>query len=165
MLEAQIKDLEANISSQFSDLRQLPYQLSSVFIHVGSHNAGHYWIYIYDFNKKIWRKYNDEKVTEVRDMDEIFKQDSGVRPPTPYFLVYVKDDIKEALVDPVCRDVIEASPGQSQDIVMEDYVDIATCQDVPNVYQSLNTLERENPPLPPERNWDNSQIKKYGYSW
>lgn len=139
--------------------------MCAVFIHVGSHNTGHYWIYIYDFEAKIWRKYNDEKVSEVHDIDEIFKQDSGVRPPTPYFLVYVKDDIKERLVDPVCRDIIEPPAGESQDVVMEDYTDIPISQEIPNVYESLNAMEREDPPLPPERDWDNSQIKNYGSTW
>ena len=48
------------ISSQFADFNNLPYRLYAVFVHHGSVSFGHYYIYIFDFDKKIWRKYNDE---------------------------------------------------------------------------------------------------------
>ena len=53
----------------------------------------------------MWRKYNDGYVTEVKNLDEIYVQEPGPRPATPYFLVYVKDNLKDQLVDAVCRDV------------------------------------------------------------
>jgi len=120
-LESRIRDLNSNIASQFNDLWKIPYQLQSVFIHRGFHNSGHYWIYIYDFPKKMWRKYNDGYVTEVKDMTEIFGQEPGDRPATPYFVVYVKDEAKETLVESVCRDPVEPSQQEKQDIVMQDY--------------------------------------------
>ncbi|KAL9598773.1 MAG: hypothetical protein Q9219_004270 [cf. Caloplaca sp. 3 TL-2023] len=104
-LDTRIKDLSASISSQFVDLQSIPYRLQSVFIHVGSASFGHYWIYIRDFEKNMWRKYNDESVSTVTDISQIFDQETGDRPPTPYFLVYVQDDSKGKLVDPVCRDI------------------------------------------------------------
>ena len=58
-------------------------------------------------------------MTEVKDTKEIFEQESGDRPATPYFLVYVIDKSKEDLVDSVCRDV-ETPPEEQQDTVMED---------------------------------------------
>lgn len=79
-------------------------------MHRGSVSFGHYWIYIYDFNRDIWRKYNDEYVTEVQNLDEIFKSNDPANPPTPYFLVYINDKMKDRLVDPVCRDLAEAMP-------------------------------------------------------
>lgn len=111
-INTRIKDLTSNISSQFVDLRGLPYRLQSVFIHVGSATFGHYWIYIRDFERDVWRKYNDESVSAVTDLSQIFDQDPSDRPPTPYFLVYVKDDLKDRLVDPVCRDVPEQIPQE-----------------------------------------------------
>lgn len=120
-LESKIRDLNSSIASQFNDLRKIPYQLQSVFIHRGFHNSGHYWIYIYDFLKKMWRKYNDGYVTEIKDTTEIFDQEAGDRPATPYFVVYVKDEVKATLVDCVCRDPIQPPPQEKQDIVMHDY--------------------------------------------
>ena len=98
------------ISSQFADSRRLPYRLYAVFVHHGSVTFGHYYIYIRDFERNIWRKYNDNYVTEVKDLDEIFMNNDRQNPPTPYFLVYVNDSMKERLVDPVCREVVENQP-------------------------------------------------------
>jgi ubiquitin carboxyl-terminal hydrolase 25/28 len=105
-VEGEIKNLTSNIQSQFSDLRSLPYRLQSIFIHRGSVSFGHYWIYIYDFTKEIWRKYNDGYVTDVKNREEIFEQEV-YNPATPYFLVYVKDEAKDELVEPVCRQLAE----------------------------------------------------------
>ena len=118
-IEREIKTLETSINSQFNDLRNIPYRLQSVFIHRGYVSSGHYWIYIRDFEAKVWRKYNDGYVTEVKDAKEIFEQELSDRPATSYFVVYVKDELKDQLVNPVCRDIVEQSP-QSRDTVMED---------------------------------------------
>jgi len=173
-LESKIKDLETNIDSQFSDLRQIPYRISSAFFHVGSHMSGHYWIYIYDFRAKIWRKYNDEKVTEVTDTTEIFDAHPGERPPTAYFIVYVKDDLKEELVDPVCRNVVESTPQEaegSQDVGMDDYVDIQvpTTIDIASVYRSINpdvgsTMTSEHQTWRANTGWDSGVDVGRGYN-
>lgn len=119
-LESHIRDLKSKIASQFNDLQKIPYRLQSVFIHRGYHNSGHYWIYIYDFTKQLWRKYNDGYVTEIKDTKEIFEQENGDRPATPYFLVYVKDESKGVLVNSICRVVVEPPPAEQHDTVMED---------------------------------------------
>lgn len=98
------------ISRQFVDYKHLPYRLYAVFIHHGSVEFGHYYIYIFDFDRNVWRKYNDTYVTEVRDLDEIFKSTDRQNPPTPYFLVYVNDQIKDRLVSPVSREIVETVP-------------------------------------------------------
>ncbi len=118
-VDLEIKNLVTSINSQFNDLRKIPYRLQSVFIHRGFVHSGHYWIYIRDFEANTWRKYNDGYVTEVKDTKEIFEQESSNRPATSYFVVYVKDELKDQLVNPVCRDIVE-QPLESQDTVMED---------------------------------------------
>lgn len=104
------------ISSQFSDSKHLAYRLYAVFMHQGSVEFGHYYIYIYDFNKEVWRKYNDNEITEVHDTSEIFgkseRSSERANPPTPYFLVYVNAAMKNRLVEPVCRE-IEQQPEPS----------------------------------------------------
>lgn len=117
-LDEKIKATQIMISNQFADSHKLPYRLYAVFVHHGSVSFGHYYIYIFDFDQNIWRKYNDEYVTEVQNVDEIFKNDSTNNPPTPYFLVYVNNEIKDRLANPVCREVNVnmpdlASPEQS----------------------------------------------------
>ncbi|CBF81435.1 ubiquitin-specific protease UBP2 [Aspergillus nidulans FGSC A4] len=109
-LEQEIKNIQAMISNQFVDYKHLPYRLYAVFVHHGSVEFGHYYIYICDFERNIWRKYNDTYVTEVSDLDEIFKSQDRHNPPTPYFLVYVHDGLKERLVSPVAREIVETTP-------------------------------------------------------
>jgi len=129
-IAASMKTLQTNITSQFTDLRRHPYRLHSVFVHRGFVNSGHYWIYIYDFKKEIWRKYNDGYVDEVVNTNDIFEQPpTAGNPPTAYYLTYVKDTEKEALVESVIRDIIEPvyeppsgpPPGHIKDVEMTDY--------------------------------------------
>ncbi|KAI5790352.1 hypothetical protein FPQ18DRAFT_337814 [Pyronema domesticum] len=100
-----IKDLQSRINQQFTDLRNFGYRIHAVFIHSGTHNFGHYWIYIHDFEKRVWRKYNDEHVTEVTDENIIFKQAPGDKVPTPYFLVYVRENQTD-LTKAVKREIV-----------------------------------------------------------
>ncbi|KAJ5281068.1 hypothetical protein N7478_006440 [Penicillium angulare] len=104
-IETEIQTTKTNISQQFADSQKLPYRLYAAFIHRGSVSFGHYWIYIYDFRKNIWRKYNDEYVTEVQNLDEIFNDPNDTTPPTPYFLVYLHQSKIDILADPVSRDI------------------------------------------------------------
>ena len=76
------------------------------YLKLGTVSFGHYWIYIYDFQRNIWRKYNDGYVTEVTDETEVFEQEAN-NPATPYFLIYVQDKYKDELVDAVCRDIAD----------------------------------------------------------
>lgn len=87
MIDKDIKELESRINQQFTDLRKFCYRIHSVFIHRGSVTFGHYWIYIYDFDKRMFRKYNDQYISEVMDVSEVFRHsDTDSHPPTPYFL-------------------------------------------------------------------------------
>ncbi|KAK2865220.1 hypothetical protein FQN49_003796 [Arthroderma sp. PD_2] len=106
-IDSRSERLTQLIDNQFSDMKSLPYHLYAVFIHHGSVEFGHYYIYIFDFEKKIWRKYNDTEVTEVHSTAEIFSDRNMQNPPTPYFLVYLNDRLKDRLAKPVCRHVEE----------------------------------------------------------
>jgi ubiquitin carboxyl-terminal hydrolase 25 len=102
-------DLRNKLQDQFTDMREHRYRLQAVFMHRGTSTYGHYWIYIYDFERDIWREYNDERVSVVNDRKQIFEQ-TGANGPTPYYLVYVKDQIKDELVNAVCREIVEEEP-------------------------------------------------------
>lgn len=123
-MEKEIESTKAKIFHQFDGYQALPYRLYAVFIHHGSVNFGHYWIYIYDFKKNIWRKYNDTYVTEVQDPDEIFKCQEEQNPPTPYFLVYINDEMKDRLASPVHRDITkdQAPPPSQGHIPRQEHV-------------------------------------------
>lgn len=46
-------------------------------------------------------------MTEVHNTAEIFQGQDERNPPTPYFVVYVNDRMKDRLAEPVCREIIK----------------------------------------------------------
>ncbi|TAQ87337.1 hypothetical protein B7494_g4308 [Chlorociboria aeruginascens] len=103
-LDRDITRLRQNLTDQFTNMREYEYNLQTVFIHRGEAGGGHYWIYVYDFENDIWREYNDERVSVVRDRRQIFDYQAASG-GTPYYLAYVRSTEKNKLVDAVCRDV------------------------------------------------------------
>jgi ubiquitin carboxyl-terminal hydrolase 25/28 len=83
--------------------RQHAYRLSSVFMHRGAANHGHYWIFIYDFANGKWRKYNDETVTEVT-ADEAVHRDLTGMTENPYMLTYIRADAIDRVSQALVRD-------------------------------------------------------------
>ena len=159
-IELRRKTLMTNIQSQFNDLRRIPYRLQSVFIHRGYVNSGHYWIYIYDFKMKTWRKYNDGYVTEIKDTTEIFKQDDGSRAATPYLVIYIKDEEKDSLVDSVCRDLVD-SIQDPPDSEMKDIND----EEEPDLIElESNPFHTNRTTLGVNSGWD-SVITKKSNDW
>ncbi|KAI5300933.1 ubiquitin-specific protease ubp2, partial [Ascosphaera atra] len=120
-------------------MQSLPYSLQAVFIHSGQVSYGHYWIYIFDFERKIWRKYNDDYVTEVTDVSEIFEENPR-KTASPYFLVYVKDELKESLVKAVVRDMLPLPHEEPEP-------------------QELGPIRLEGPDRPPRRRASDSSEK------
>lgn len=103
-IKNEIGILQEKLQNQFIDMRNHEYTLHAVFIHHGEVGGGHYWVYIYDAENDIWRQYNDESVSQVRNRDYIFKHES-VSEGSPYYVVYVQSSMQKELVDPVCRDL------------------------------------------------------------
>lgn len=128
-ISGKIGSLQQKLQNQFIDMCEYKYSLHAVFIHHGETGSGHYWVYIYDSKNDIWRQYNDENVTEVKNRDFIFKHES-VGGGTPYYVVYVRSSLQQELADPVFRDVmqeekntiydIQANPTSEADILAND---------------------------------------------
>jgi ubiquitin carboxyl-terminal hydrolase 25/28 len=116
-ISGQIASLKQKLTEQFTDMREHEYKLQAVFVHRGEAGGGHYWIFIYDFKNDVWREYNDEYVTVVKDRQRIFEHPRSID-GTPYYLAYVKTSKIEELVDPICRDVQEA---QMTDVVTGEW--------------------------------------------
>jgi ubiquitin carboxyl-terminal hydrolase 25 len=76
----------------------------AVNLNLGKSEFGHYFIYINDFEKRVYRKYNDEAVSEVTDLDEVLGVKDSVA--TPYLLCYVSADQTD-LMESVCREIQE----------------------------------------------------------
>lgn len=121
-LESQISDLTHKINEQYTDLKQLGYRIHSVFIHRGQATFGHYWIYIHDFEHGVFRKYNDEYVSEVK-AEEVMPfagmqagSEYDLTAGTPYFLVFVREDMVDELIQAVKREFAKAAvePAESE---------------------------------------------------
>jgi ubiquitin carboxyl-terminal hydrolase 25 len=164
------KDLATNINSQFADsaFRRHAYRLHAAFFHHGTASSGHYWIYIYDFRKEIWLKYNDTRVEEVKDTNEIFRrplegeftQWNG--PSNPYYLVYVRDEDKDKLVESVCRDMQLPADVQRDVEMMEvagagDGGEMGGAPSEPPASAPFALRERTRP----SGGWDNSEANVY----
>ncbi|KAL7269842.1 ubiquitin-specific protease ubp2 [Rhizina undulata] len=101
----EIDEVEDDMDFDPNILTALEEEASSVRRELsGSVSFGHYWIYIYDFQAKIFRKYNDGYVTEVKDESEVFTH-SDQQPPTPYFLVFVREDLTSDIMEAVKREI------------------------------------------------------------
>ena len=67
----------------------MPYRLHAILVHEGQANGGHYWSYIFDANKNVWRKFNDVTVTETTWEDVQRESIGGYRNTSAYCLLYV----------------------------------------------------------------------------
>ncbi|KAK1783283.1 hypothetical protein QBC45DRAFT_127535 [Copromyces sp. CBS 386.78] len=80
----------------FDDMQQYVYRLHAVVCHAGTTAAaGHYWVWIYDFEENVWRKYNDTTVS-VHPAEEVFEQ-LNTR-GEPYYVAYVRAENVKDLV-------------------------------------------------------------------
>ncbi|KAF2664959.1 cysteine proteinase [Microthyrium microscopicum] len=105
-VSARLDGLETRRAALFTPYTRHAYRLAAVFVHRGQGGAmgGHYWIYIYDFKVDKWRRYEDREVREVTDpQEEIFKEKDPELQGAPYFVVYVRDEVKDEVVDALCR--------------------------------------------------------------
>ena len=81
----------------FDSIKQHRFLLHAIICHGGGMNAGHYWVWVRDFKNQVWYKYNDSLVTkDGRDSQQVLDElnNSG----DPYYVAYVKDDLKDDLV-------------------------------------------------------------------
>ncbi|KAH3674348.1 hypothetical protein WICMUC_003374 [Wickerhamomyces mucosus] len=99
---SEIISLEKKIDHQFDGFQKIGYSIFAIFIHRGEANYGHYWIYIKDSNTGIFRKYNDETVSEVPS-STIFNFEE-TNSATPYFLGYIKQGYEDQ-IEPLFRNI------------------------------------------------------------
>ena len=97
------------------------YDLAAVFVHrgQGGSKGGHYWIYIRDFERDLWRSYNDSDVRIIEDPKrEIFDKRDPSSTGAPYLVVYVAHEQTHQWIDPLFR----AAPSDYQviDVEMEN---------------------------------------------
>ncbi|AOA63942.1 Ubiquitin carboxyl-terminal hydrolase 2 [Komagataella phaffii CBS 7435] len=105
-INSRLSELEEKCQHQFDQFKNTGYSIFAIFIHRGEASYGHYWVYIRDPTRNIYRKYNDETITEV-PISEVFNF-SESNTATPYFLVFVREDLEDE-VEPLKRE-LDSSP-------------------------------------------------------
>lgn len=80
-------EVKEKIKCLFAKHLKLEYSLHAVFIHKGTADYGHYWVYIRNWVDANWFKYDDETVTLVEE-SEIYADTSGSI-ANPYYVIYV----------------------------------------------------------------------------
>lgn len=54
------------------------YLLTAILMHEGKAESGHYYSYIFDHKKNIWRKFNDINVIEELNEEKLLKEAYGI---------------------------------------------------------------------------------------
>ncbi|KAF2207210.1 hypothetical protein CERZMDRAFT_71801 [Cercospora zeae-maydis SCOH1-5] len=167
-LEKQIANIEPRLKDQFSEFKEVKYRLAAVFFHRGSYGHGHYWIYIHDFGNDVWRMYNDERVDEFKNVSEILEANTWNH-GTPTFAVYVKDDHKTEIVQPVCR-VPEAVPEPDPQGVPDIDIQMHDGGEPDGTMNPRDMMVRPDGAGPPEAKesngvWDDEREVNRKYSW
>ncbi|KIH88994.1 hypothetical protein SPBR_06923 [Sporothrix brasiliensis 5110] len=105
-------EYEQELEGLFADLKapQNKYLLHAVICHSGNTGkAGHYWVWIYDFERGLWRKYNDKAVKEFANTDVVMAELSNGG--EPYYLAYVRASDVEKYVGVSLRKERSPSPA------------------------------------------------------
>ncbi|CAJ2509246.1 Uu.00g142720.m01.CDS01 [Anthostomella pinea] len=148
----EISQLRKGEDEAFTSMQQEKYSLHAVICHGGGMNAGHYWVWVRDFKKNVWYKYNDSLVTEdSRDSQSVLDElnNSG----DPYYVAYVRDEIKDDLVEVPQRQQQENGEAHSGDLDMQTIEGIVPPSSpttmVPSSQTAYATSEKADDGLPP----------------
>lgn len=90
--QEKLRNLKATIEESFDEFRGSRYLLQSILMHEGSAESGHYYSYIFDFEKKSWRKFNDRIVTEEKE-EAVMLNAKGNGIISAYCLIYIREDL------------------------------------------------------------------------
>ncbi|KAI0832205.1 cysteine proteinase [Hypoxylon sp. FL0890] len=119
MIQKEILELRQKEETAFDGMTNEKYNIHAVICHRGGTAAGHYWVWIRDFKRNVWYRYNDETVTEDSRGTEAVLNDLN-ETGDPYYVAYVRDEMKDELVDVPQRHKPEAesSPPAGQEVEM-----------------------------------------------
>ncbi|CAG9327992.1 unnamed protein product [Blepharisma stoltei] len=94
--KTELEKLRKELEQQYKvpGLMKTPYYLHSILIHEGSAEGGHYYSFIYDSERGIWRKYSDISVTEISEDEVMSISLGGDGSSSAYSLVYVDSKLK-----------------------------------------------------------------------
>ena len=92
VMETQLVALQKEIKDYYKSVDRTPYYLNSIMIHDGNHEGGHFYTFIKDFSKGVYRRYNDISVSEVDDERVALESKGGFGTINAYCLVYINEE-------------------------------------------------------------------------
>jgi len=76
-LKNSLKKINNEIEKCYNAFKKnFKYSLLGILMHDGQADSGHYFAYIYDFEKNLWRKYNDQSISEESE-ENVLKEAYG----------------------------------------------------------------------------------------
>ncbi|KAI1435849.1 cysteine proteinase [Xylaria sp. CBS 124048] len=137
---AELVSLRREQEAAFQTRNEHRYCLHAMICHAGGMNAGHYWVWIRDFKRKVWYKFNDSVVTQdTRDSQEVIDElnNSG----DPYYVAYVRDDLKDDLVEvPQHMSRVSINANDNEDANMDNVSQIEM--------EVIESIAIDTPPQP-----------------
>ncbi|KAB5518211.1 hypothetical protein GE09DRAFT_1066193 [Coniochaeta sp. 2T2.1] len=125
--------LKAELENIFAGFESERYRLHAVICHAGqTSKSGHYWVWIYDFGARVWRKYNDTTVTERKDDESKALLEELSKAGEPYYLAYVREEGLEGLVEVPGRNRIEELGPEDMEGVQVEMAEDA--EELPSTY-------------------------------
>lgn len=116
--------LRSELEALFAGLEKTRYRLHAVICHAGqTAKSGHYWVWIYDFGARVWRKYNDTTVTERKEEESSALLEELSKAGEPYYLAYVREEGLEGLVQVPGRKVEHAQEAAEVNHVEGDMME------------------------------------------
>ncbi|KAI8964210.1 cysteine proteinase [Daldinia sp. FL1419] len=128
-MKQELLDLHQKEQTIFDSMQNEKYSIHAVICHRGGTSAGHYWVWIRDFERNVWYRYNDETVTEDSRGTEAVLNDLN-ETGDPYYVAYVRDVIKDQLVEVPqrCNSKGDDSRSTSRDFDMIEGVEFDSAE-------------------------------------
>ncbi|PHH59153.1 hypothetical protein CDD81_3684 [Ophiocordyceps australis] len=142
LMAGELQHREESLKKHHDGMTEMAYRLHAVICHRGHMTSGHYWVWICDFDKSVWRWYNDSEVRENKDTAEVLENLSTSG--EPYYLCYVRDKDKEKHV------------GVPKRKIREEQTTVTETQD-----DNANTMDIEQPSADEEDARGRKQSPKY----
>ena len=101
-VEGQIGQIEKSLKEctekldKANNLNKHPYILQAILMHSKLSAKSRYYAFIFDFDGKKWRKYEDEEVTEVSE-ETVFNEATKYKEDKPLLLVYIKHNYHQTI--------------------------------------------------------------------
>ena len=90
-MREQIEKQENLLLNLYLPHQNMPYYLHGVCIHDGTAESGHYYSYIRDHKKEVWRLYNDHRVCEVEEEKVFEEANGGSLTKSAYYVIYISE--------------------------------------------------------------------------